>query len=218
MRSKVSALSGSTGSSAEPGEGGESEMLSVIVTPAGQAHRVLSRIRGQCPQRQWWLAQSQGFRDPHGPGNPIRHLDGSRSLSFLPMPGSPHPAKPVSLSLNSYRKCGKLTYLPRFWYDTDSSGEKQESQQPDQLLRHCGGFSWGHTAGNGAEDPAWIRHRDALVLLRVCLQPHKRAALAGKGGSGGGRREVRLYPRCAVCVGKGETVGGLPPAEDILCV
>jgi CRISPR-associated protein Cas2 len=29
---------------------------------------------------------------------------------------------------------------------------------------------------------------------------------------------VRFYPLCAVCVRKGETVGGLPPAEDILFV
>ena len=29
---------------------------------------------------------------------------------------------------------------------------------------------------------------------------------------------VRFYPLCAVCIGKVETVGGLPPAEDVLFV
>ena len=48
--------------------------------------------------------------------------------------------------------------------------------------------------------------RKQLVLLRSKLSEH----LVAKEDS------VRFYPLCASCVSKVETVGGLPPADEIL--
>ena len=50
--------------------------------------------------------------------------------------------------------------------------------------------------------------RQDLLQLRAKLEQHLVEA----------EDSVRFYPLCAVCVRKVETVGGLPPAEDILFV
>ena len=48
--------------------------------------------------------------------------------------------------------------------------------------------------------------RKELILLRSKLEEH----LVAKQDS------VRFYPLCANCVSKGETVGGPPPADEVL--
>lgn len=53
----------------------------------------------------------------------------------------------------------------------------------------------------------FLSRRD-LLQLRTKLEQH----LVEREDS------VRFYPLCAACVSKVETVGGLPPAEDILFV
>ena len=50
--------------------------------------------------------------------------------------------------------------------------------------------------------------RKQLILLRSRLQDHLIAT----------RDSVRFYPLCANCVSKVETVGGPPPADDVLFV
>ena len=50
--------------------------------------------------------------------------------------------------------------------------------------------------------------RKQLVLLRSKLAEHLEAR----------QDSVRFYPLCAECLGKVETVGGPPPAEEVLFV
>lgn len=50
--------------------------------------------------------------------------------------------------------------------------------------------------------------RKQLVLLRSKLAEHLNAA----------QDSVRFYPLCANCVARVETVGGLPPSEELLFV
>lgn len=50
--------------------------------------------------------------------------------------------------------------------------------------------------------------RKQLVLLRSKLAAHLNSA----------QDSVRFYPLCANCVERVETVGGLPPADDLLYV
>ena len=50
--------------------------------------------------------------------------------------------------------------------------------------------------------------REQLVLLRAKLMEHLREK----------QDSVRFYPLCANCVSKVRTVGGSPPAEEILFV
>jgi CRISPR-associated protein Cas2 len=50
--------------------------------------------------------------------------------------------------------------------------------------------------------------RKELVLLQAKLEQHLDAV----------RDSVRFYPLCANCVSKVETIGGPPPANDVLFV
>jgi CRISPR-associated protein Cas2 len=53
----------------------------------------------------------------------------------------------------------------------------------------------------------FLNRRD-LLLLQAKLEPHLVVA----------KDSVRFYPLCATCVSKVETIGGLPPAEEIVFV
>jgi CRISPR-associated protein Cas2 len=50
--------------------------------------------------------------------------------------------------------------------------------------------------------------RRELVLLQATLEPRLVAA----------EDSVRFYPLCANCVSKVETIGGSPPAEDVVFI
>src|SRR6266568_8586231 len=63
---------------------------------------------GYCPQNQRRLPFSLWVSNSDGLSQPLWHLDGSRTQSFLPVPCSPHPTKPIRGTLNSYIVLGLL--------------------------------------------------------------------------------------------------------------